>query len=333
MIYTACRTCYSELKPQDIFDAPGEMIWQDTAPDLERHRVRARFRPSSTSSSHSASAASLAGLVAPVVRHRAGVASTSRPALPELSAATMLSATVADADPEVASLPHPDRGSLCCTATCRGRHPRRGRPVRIPCDAHEPDDDGRPARADPHVGPAPVHDGPVGVRRLFQLIRHEIFQVSPFLVCSGPEVRAARLLRRGRQPDEPLPDPAAQGQRPRGWAENANEAKAAGREPPAAEARPRHRVGSGSGRAAGSVERTAPDHAREPRAGLGTGSEDLLVGERLTGVGRRRGSADQRDAADLESSPARGEALDHRRHADRVGRRTSRNRRTSAGVS
>ena len=55
------------------------------------------------------------------------------------------------------------------------------------------------------------------IRRLFQLIRHEIFTVSPFLgSVPRPEVRRARLLRRDGQPRRALPDPAAQGQRPRG---------------------------------------------------------------------------------------------------------------------
>ena len=55
------------------------------------------------------------------------------------------------------------------------------------------------------------------IRRLFQLIRHEIFTVSPFLGSFlAPKCVAARLLRRDGQPRRALPDPAAQGQRPRG---------------------------------------------------------------------------------------------------------------------
>ena len=45
----------------------------------------------------------------------------------------------------------------------RRRGARRGCPVRLPeRDAHEPRHDDEPARAHPHVRPAPVHDGPVG---------------------------------------------------------------------------------------------------------------------------------------------------------------------------
>ena len=39
------------------------------------------------------------------------------------------------------------------------------------------------------------------IRRLFQLIRHEVFSVSPVPgLVPGAQVRAARLLRRGSQP-------------------------------------------------------------------------------------------------------------------------------------
>ena len=55
------------------------------------------------------------------------------------------------------------------------------------------------------------------IRRLFQLIRHEIFQGQPVpRQLPRPEVRASRILRRDGQPRRALPHPAAQGQRPRG---------------------------------------------------------------------------------------------------------------------
>ena len=53
------------------------------------------------------------------------------------------------------------------------------------------------------------------IRRLFQLIRHEVFTVSPFLgLVPRPQVRAAGLLRRVQQPRRALPHPPAQGRRP-----------------------------------------------------------------------------------------------------------------------
>ena len=50
---------------------------------------------------------------------------------------------------------------------------------------------------------------------------------------------------------------------------------------------------------------------------VGPGLEDLLVGQRLAGVAGP-GVGHERDAADLEADPARGDALEHRRHPDRV---------------
>ena len=54
------------------------------------------------------------------------------------------------------------------------------------------------------------------IRRLFQLIRQrDLHGLAVPRLVPGAEVRAARLLRRVRQPRRALPDPAAQGQRPR----------------------------------------------------------------------------------------------------------------------
>ena len=71
-----------------------------------------------------------------------------------------------------------------------------------------------------------------------------------------------------------------------------------------------------------SVEEPADD-LRQARARLGAGRHDLLVGQRLAAVAGA-GVRDERHAADLEADPARGDALEHRRHPDRVGRRAPR---------
>src|SRR5215211_2962055 len=60
-----------------------------------------------------------------------------------------------------------------------------------------------------------------------------------------------------------------------------------------------------------------PDDAPEPRASFGPGCEDLVVRQWLARIART-GVGDQRYAADLETRPARRDALDHRRHPDRV---------------
>ena len=72
------------------------------------------------------------------------------------------------------------------------------------------------------------------IRRLFQLIRHEIFAVSPVPgLVPGAQVRAAGLLRRGPQPGRALPHPAAQGQRAGGVGRE--ESRRQGRRPGAAD--------------------------------------------------------------------------------------------------
>ena len=65
---------------------------------------------------------------------------------------------------------------------------------------------------------------------------------------------------------------------------------------------------------------------------IGAGFEDLLVGQRLAAVAGA-GVGHQRDAADLEAHPARGDAFEHGRHPDRVTAQSRRSMRTSAGVS
>ena len=53
------------------------------------------------------------------------------------------------------------------------------------------------------------------IRRLFQLIRHEVFAVSPFLGSFlAPKCVPLGLLRRDGQPRRALPDPSAQGHGP-----------------------------------------------------------------------------------------------------------------------
>ena len=53
------------------------------------------------------------------------------------------------------------------------------------------------------------------IRRLFQLIRHEVFAVSPFLGSFlAPKCVPLGYCDEIKQPRRALPDPAAQGQRP-----------------------------------------------------------------------------------------------------------------------
>src|SRR5439155_420259 len=112
------------------------------------------------------------------------------------------------------------------------------------------------------------------IRRLFQLIRHEIFSVSPFLgaflapKCVPLGYCDEMNNRDGHCPIRPHKDRVLEA-----WAEKAQAARAAGK--------------------------------------------DLLVAERLARVAGA-GVRDQREATDLETGPARGDAFHDRRHAHGV---------------
>ena len=59
LIYTACRTCYSELEPQDIFDraTSGQVATEKQQDLIGGSSSRGTARPSNTSSSPSPSVA------------------------------------------------------------------------------------------------------------------------------------------------------------------------------------------------------------------------------------------------------------------------------------
>ena len=106
LIYTACRTCYSELDPDEIFRraVDGEIDpTQAAEADPGRDRVRATARRSSTSSSPSASAAcrgrcrtSSSG-TGPAWRSTSRASATSSSRAPRRCCPT----TLAEGDPEL----------------------------------------------------------------------------------------------------------------------------------------------------------------------------------------------------------------------------------------
>ena len=102
-----------------------------------------------------------------LVRHRAGVAfdQQSQRYVKFKGAATMLPHSIAEGDPDLRERYEEQvDGALGLYGELRpGRDTRRGRAVRLPeRDPDQPRDDDEPAGAHPHVGPAAVHDGPVG---------------------------------------------------------------------------------------------------------------------------------------------------------------------------
>jgi len=242
LIYTACRTCYSELTPQDIFQkaADGEI---DVA---KMQRLISGVIESGHGSTieHVVFTFGISGvsrtLSHQLVRHRAGVAfdQQSQRYVTFKKAATMLPQTIAEAEPEVreryedqiegamslygdlvgAGIPGEDarfvfpnatRTNLVMTTNLRALIHMSG--LRL-CTMAQWE-----------------------IRRLFQQIRHEIFQVSPFLgsflapKCVPLGYCDEMGNRDGHCPIRPHKDQVLEA-----WAEKSKAARAAGRELPLA---------------------------------------------------------------------------------------------------
>jgi thymidylate synthase (FAD) len=188
LVYTACRTCYSELEPQEIFRRAVE---GEVAP-ASMQRLISNVIESGHGSTieHISFTFGLSGvsrtLSHQLVRHRAGVAfdQQSQRYVKFKGAATMLPATIADGDPDLREryeaqvdsalglygellaagvpgedarfvFPNATRTNLVMTTNLRALIHMSG--LRL-CTMAQWE-----------------------IRRLFQLIRHEIFGVSPFL--------------------------------------------------------------------------------------------------------------------------------------------------------
>src|SRR5437899_5183432 len=188
LIYTACRTCYSELTPEDIFD-------RATTGQIDHAKMQ-KLISGVIESGHGSTIEhvvftfGISGvsrtLSHQLVRHRAGVAfdQQSQRYVTYKGPATMLPATIEDADPSLrARYEDQVRGALDVYGDLVG--------------AGIPGEDARfvfpnatrtnlvmttNLRALIHMsGLRLCTMAQWEIRRLFQLIRQEIFQVSPFL--------------------------------------------------------------------------------------------------------------------------------------------------------
>jgi thymidylate synthase (FAD) len=240
IIYTACRTCYSELTPEDIFGKAerGEI---DVA---KMQRLISNVIESGHGSTieHVVFTFGISGvsrtLSHQLVRHRAGVAfdQQSQRYVTFKKAATLLPQTIAEADPRVrAEYEEQVEGAMALYGDLVG--------------AGIPGEDARfvfpnatrtnlvmtvNLRALIHMsGLRLCTMAQWEIRRLFQLIRHEIFQVSPFLgsflapKCVPLGYCDEMNNRDGHCPIRPHKDRVLEA-----WAEKAKAAKAAGREIP-----------------------------------------------------------------------------------------------------
>ena len=240
LIYTACRTCYSELTPEDIFERaatgriePAKMqklisgvIESGHGSTLEHVVFTFGISGVSRTLSHQ------------LVRHRAGVAfdQQSQRYVTFKGASTMLPASIEDAEPDLreryeeqvegsmdlygelvaAGIPGEDarfifpnatRTNLVMTANLRALIHMSG--LRL-CTMAQWE-----------------------IRRLFQLIRHEIFQVSPFLGSFlAPKCVALGYCDEMGNRDEHCPIRPHKDNVLAAWAEKSKAAKAAGRELP-----------------------------------------------------------------------------------------------------
>ena len=240
LIYTACRTCYSEMEPQDIF-AKAVAGQYDVA---KQQRLIQGVIESGHGSTieHVVFTFGISGvsrtLSHQLVRHRAGVAfdQQSQRYVKFKDASTMLPATVEEAAPDLrqrfedqiegsldlygdlvaAGIPGEDarfifpnatRTNLVMTANLRALIHMSG--LRL-CTMAQWE-----------------------IRRLFQLIRHEVFQVSPFLGSFlAPKCVPLGYCDEMGNRDEHCPIRPHKDNVLAAWAEKSKAAKAAGRELP-----------------------------------------------------------------------------------------------------
>jgi thymidylate synthase (FAD) len=242
LIYTACRTCYSELAPEEIFRRAldGE-IDQQKMQKLIQGVIESGH---GSTIEHVVFTFGISGvsrtLSHQLVRHRAGVAfdQQSQRYVKFKGAATMLPATIEDADPELrrryeeqvdgalglygelvgAGVPGEDarfvfpnatRTNLVMTTNLRALIHMSG--LRL-CTMAQWE-----------------------IRRLFQLIRHEVFGVSPFLGSFlAPKCVPLGYCDEMGNRDEHCPIRPHKDNVLGAWAERAKAAKAGGRELPVA---------------------------------------------------------------------------------------------------
>ena len=238
LIYTACRTCYSELEPQDIFE---RATTGQVATDKQQALVRKVIESGHGSTiEHIVFTFAISGVTRTLshqlVRHRAGVAfdQQSQRYVNYKRPAYMVPTTVQDAPPELRErfvaemddslafygelleagvpgedarfvMPNATRTNLIMTANLRALIHMSG--LRL-CTMAQWE-----------------------IRRLFQLVRHEIFAVSPFLGSFlAPKCVPLGYCDEDKNRDEHCPIRPHKDNVLAAWAEKRTAARAAGRE-------------------------------------------------------------------------------------------------------
>jgi len=240
LIYTACRTCYSELLPEEIFDrATNGQVATDKQQELVRRVIESGH---GSTIEHIVFTFAISGVTRTLshqlVRHRAGVAfdQQSQRYLNYKRPSYMIPGSLADAPVEMRDrfvaemddslafygemldagipgedarfvMPNATRTNLIMTANLRALIHMSG--LRL-CTMAQWE-----------------------IRRLFQLIRHEVFGVSPFLGSFlAPKCVPLGYCDEDRNRDEHCPIRPHKDNVLAAWAEKKAAAKAAGRDLP-----------------------------------------------------------------------------------------------------
>jgi thymidylate synthase (FAD) len=240
LVYTACRTCYSELEPQDIFDrATSGRVASERQQDLVRRVIESGH---GSTIEHIVFTFAISGVTRTLshqlVRHRAGLAfdQQSQRYVDYKAPSYMVPGSVEDAEASLRDrfvaqldgslgvyeemlaagipgedarfvMPNATRTNLVMTTNLRALIHMAG--LRL-CTMAQWE-----------------------IRRLFQLIRHEVFNVSPFLGSFlAPKCVPLGYCDEDRNRDEHCPIRPHKDNVLGAWAEKRAAAKAAGRELP-----------------------------------------------------------------------------------------------------
>jgi thymidylate synthase (FAD) len=238
LIYTACRTCYSELDPDEIF---RRAVAGEIDPAKQQKLIQGVIESGHGSTiEHIVFTFGISGvsrtLSHQLVRHRAGVAfdQQSQRYVTYKGASTMLPTTLAEGDPELRQR-YEDQidGSLALygdmvAAGVPGEDARFVFPNATRTNLVMTTN----LRALIHMsGLRLCTMAQWEIRRLFQLIRHEIFNVSPFLGSFlAPKCVALGYCDEMGNRDEHCPIRPHKDTVLGAWADRAKAAKAAGRE-------------------------------------------------------------------------------------------------------
>jgi thymidylate synthase (FAD) len=240
LVYTACRTCYSELEPQDIFErATSGKVASEKQQDLVRRVIESGH---GSTIEHIVFTFAISGVTRTLshqlVRHRAGLAfdQQSQRYLKYKEPSYMVPGSIADAPEPIRDrfldemqgslafygemleagipgedarfvMPNATRTNLVMTANLRALIHMSG--LRL-CTMAQWE-----------------------IRRLFQLVRHEVFSVSPFLGSFlAPKCVPLGYCDEDRNRDEHCPIRPHKDNVLAAWAEKKAAAKLAGRELP-----------------------------------------------------------------------------------------------------